>query len=715
MTEGRYAPMAQSDGSSASAPRGVKPLPLRPDLEHLKNQAKKRLQALRRTDPTARLADAQYALAKEYGFTSWRALKAQVDRSSQAAGAVGAVQNGDLDTLNRLIDDDPTLVNAAVEDREVRAIPTDTRAMRLLHVAVAENQSEAARLLLQRGADPDLRNADGRTPLHDSLELGRFDIETLLREHGATVDICSAAICGEIDVVRGWLDRDPALANDGSTHLSPVGWAAFGGRFDVIRLLAERGAALDASETLWPAAQTGRTELAAQLVGLGVDVNAPAGARRRTALHACSMMNYTEDASGVARVLLDAGADANVQDADGKTPLDLALETWLALTEQEPTPRRFERVIDALREHGGVARLEEEAWRRLAVRAALRGDAAMLKHVLDLHPASIDAVGGQWDQPLLHLAAAEGHLNVVDELLGRGFDVNTRDKMDNAYAMHFAAAEGRLDVVQRLAEAGGDVHGDGDDHELGVLGWATCFDHVRQDVADDLLSRGARLHLFSAIALDRVDDVRRMIEADPALLTKQMSRNEHRRLPLHHAVHCNRPRIVRLLLDLGADATRPDAAGAAPMTYASNDGVDPAIVTMLSEAGAGLDLLSALSLGRYDAAEKLVRDDPARIGPDGRDTIALHLSAARRKTDAVRWLIGHGVAVNARRVLWDCDMTALHVCCEHGLVEIARLLLDAGADPSIRDGKYDGDALGWCEYCQQPDVAALIRERLGGA
>jgi len=62
-------------------------------------------------------------------------------------------------------------------------------------------------------------------------------------------------------------------------------------------------------------------------------------------------------------------------------------------------------------------------------------------------------------------------------------------------------------------------------------------------------------------------------------------------------------------------------------------------------------------------------------------------------------------------VLWDCNQTALHVTGEHGGVELARMLLDAGADPGIRDDKYDATALGWAEYCGQPEIADLLRGR----
>ena len=54
-------------------------LPPRPSLDHLKKQAKDRLRDLQATSPGAQLADAQHALARDYGFASWPKLKAHVD------------------------------------------------------------------------------------------------------------------------------------------------------------------------------------------------------------------------------------------------------------------------------------------------------------------------------------------------------------------------------------------------------------------------------------------------------------------------------------------------------------------------------------------------------------------------------------------------------------------------------------------------------------
>ena len=53
-------------------------LPSRPNLDHLRKQAKARLQELRARTPDAQLADAQHAVARDYGFASWPKLQAHV-------------------------------------------------------------------------------------------------------------------------------------------------------------------------------------------------------------------------------------------------------------------------------------------------------------------------------------------------------------------------------------------------------------------------------------------------------------------------------------------------------------------------------------------------------------------------------------------------------------------------------------------------------------
>lgn len=55
-------------------------LPQHPHIEHLRKEAKQRFAQLKARASGARLADAQYWLARDYGFVNWRALKEEVLR-----------------------------------------------------------------------------------------------------------------------------------------------------------------------------------------------------------------------------------------------------------------------------------------------------------------------------------------------------------------------------------------------------------------------------------------------------------------------------------------------------------------------------------------------------------------------------------------------------------------------------------------------------------
>lgn len=343
--------------------------------------------------------------------------------------------------------------------------------------------------------------------------------------------------------------------------------------------------------------------------------------------------------------------------------------------------------------------------------AAREGDTSSLAALLDENAEKLHAREQPYEWTLLHAAAQKGQLGAVDLLLARGFDVNSRERGDNTYALHWAAAGGHLAVVRRLADAGGDVIGHGDDHALEVIGWATswegCDDAAHRAVAEFLLSRGARHHIFSAIAMSLPDEVRRIVRDDPATLSSTLSHNENFQRPLHFAVRMNRPEMVRLLLELGADPAATDGSGATPVQYAADPKVDRSVIEALA-GGEPKDVFSALALGDEAAAVRL-------LGGDGEADGSLHLLAKRGDTRSVKWLLDRGVDPNERWSHWGASVTPLHLAASRGNADIVRLLLDAGADPRIRDSMHDGDALGWAEHFQQPDVVQILRAHLEGA
>jgi ankyrin repeat protein len=341
--------------------------------------------------------------------------------------------------------------------------------------------------------------------------------------------------------------------------------------------------------------------------------------------------------------------------------------------------------------------------------AARSGDVGRLRALLDEHPERLSAWSKPYEWSLLHAAAEKGHLAALELLLTRGLDVNTREKGDNTCAMHWAAAAGHVDVVQRLADAGGDVVGHGDDHDLEVIGWATCWygcdDERHRQVAELLVSRGARHHVFSAVAMNLADEVRRIVANDPSALNRRMSRNEDHQLPLHFAVRMNRPEMVALLLELGADPLATDGSGYPAAMYATSPEIDRAVMTTIramtsaellsAERGhrrprdTAMDLLAVLSLGDWQIADRLARENPR----------------------LVESAVSNGADLNARWPHWDAEVTPLHLAAHQGQAAVARVLLERGADTTIRDSKHDSDPLGWAEFFEHREIVEMMKAR----
>jgi Ankyrin repeats (many copies) len=343
-------------------------LPARANLEHLRNEAKQRLKTMRSHDSAARLSEAQLLVARDYGFPSWRKMKSYVAALNDVGERlINAVGDGDLKTIREVLDRHPELVKANTEIDQVALMPVDYKgaprkpremlALQLLHLAIIRGNVEVMRLLIERGADVNARNADGRLPLHDSFELNHDDFTKILLDSGAVVDVCAAAAYGMFDRLREILARHPEEANDLQTGNSPLGWAAFGHQPESARILLQRGAVVDRAPYdagAWgPAAMVASTDVARVLLEHGADPNWR-DERGNTPIHCVIQSRILRDPAEFVRVLVEFGADLGLRNSDGRTALDEALmqagknaETYFPV--RPLAPKRLERTIEILR------------------------------------------------------------------------------------------------------------------------------------------------------------------------------------------------------------------------------------------------------------------------------------------------------------------------------------------------------------------------------
>src|SRR5277367_2574317 len=163
---------------SEDAPR---PLPERPNLRHLKDQAKDLLKA----GEAESLTDAQFKIARLYGFASWPKLKEHIDSLEEIGQLKLAIDTNDLEQVKSLMTRNPALHRAPLgygkngpltwvaECRVPWEPPTPTRL-------------EMAQWMIDHGSDVHQGN-DGPL-MRAALNRDRIQMMELLVDRGADVN-----------------------------------------------------------------------------------------------------------------------------------------------------------------------------------------------------------------------------------------------------------------------------------------------------------------------------------------------------------------------------------------------------------------------------------------------------------------------------------------------------------------------------------------------
>jgi ankyrin repeat protein len=163
-----------------------------------------------------------------------------------------------------------------------------------------------------------------------ALYEGKTDEAEAIAAAQTDLDVFEAAGMGDVERLEALLSSDPSLANAWSDDgFTPLHFAAFFGHPEAAKLLAERGAALEARSTneqfaleatpLHSAAAAGQLEVIEVLLAAGADVNAVQHGGYTPLLEAAATGR-----AELVETLLERGADPAARLADGRTAVDLA-------------------------------------------------------------------------------------------------------------------------------------------------------------------------------------------------------------------------------------------------------------------------------------------------------------------------------------------------------------------------------------------------------
>jgi truncated hemoglobin YjbI len=282
--------------------------------------------------------------------------------------------------------------------------------------------------------------------------------------------------------------------------------------------------------------------------------------------------------------------------------------------------------------------------------------------------------------------ARRGDLTGLQTLLERTPDV-LASQTHAARLLHLAALNGRIDVVESLLDRGVDVNKPSEIGSIGSLIFVTplCAARLRRrkDVEALLLSRGAREDIFTHAFLGQMaylDEELALAQAsDPAVDVLEIT-------PVHHAVAGEQVEALRRLVS----APRPLRNGARALREAARR-QNLAMVRVLIERGA---VATSIGAGRWVLHPELARvlmGAGATVGRRG-EWIGLACTGNQARKDDpefVAALLRFGARVDDRRMVGqDNDggrATALHYAAKAGLANTIAVLLDNGADPTARD------------------------------
>ena len=272
----------------------------------------------------------------------------------------------------------------------------------------------------------------------------------------------------------------------------------------------------------------------------------------------------------------------------------------------------------------------------------------------------------------LIVAVRKGDKDVVELLLDGGADANLQNEDGNT-ALMTAAMKGDKNIVQLLLDNGADANLQNKDNNA-ALHWAASKGY--KDIVELLLDKGANVNLYNT--------------NDTPLLIAAFKGDED---------------IVKLLLDRGADLNLKGKTGFTVLDVAKDAKIQD-LIKQKKQKELDDQFFKAVEDNDKEAAEELLKQG-ADVNIQRNELTALMYVADNGNKDMVQLLLADPrIDVNIQNEYGD---TSLIWAAAKGYEDIVALLLDKGADVSLRSNK-ELTALDYAQSNENPGVAALLED-----
>lgn len=429
--------------------------------------------------------------------------------------------------------EDGTPLNLAVMDRLPRVVyrlliegadinekNDNYNGLTSLHIAVRLKYLNIAKMLLENGADANAVDNSGSTSLHDAASfLGTEKIVKLLLNHGANVDTKN---------------------NSGFT---PVMHAVFEDNVKVLEMLIAVGANVDAGNDYTP-------------------------------LHVAASQSKNLK---TLKLLIDAGADLEVKDKNGKTPLN-----WAVKKENIDT-------INVLIDAGANVNAISSRGTTLHQATAVSNNINIYKLLLKAG-ADVNARNEHDYSPLLSALFYSRSLDVVKLLLDAGCDINEKSNNNGFSPLHEAVQKSsNVGIVKFLLKSGADArakakYGYSPLHVAAEHSNSTAIVKLLMDAgadADEKNEEGLSSVHFTIVGPKNENVLKMLIQSGANVNAADKAGNT----PLHFAVIRSNYNKLKMLIDAGADVCKRDEQNDTPLQMTAQYGRNISVIKLLIDSG----------------------------------------------------------------------------------------------------------------------------------
>jgi ankyrin repeat protein/beta-lactamase regulating signal transducer with metallopeptidase domain len=317
--------------------------------------------------------------------------------------------------------------------------------------------------------------------------------------------------------------------------------------------------------------------------------------------------------------------------------------------------------------------------------AAQAGDKKRIRQLLSQEPELVNWRNQTGFAPL-HWAAMQKTPAAARLLLELGANVSVKQAKYGGSPLQYAASDGTVEICQLL---------------------------LSYDAAVDQPDNFGLTPLMRAAMEGKVDAARLLIEhgADVNARANSVggSASWSGGTALHFATARKHPKVVRLLLDHGADPKALNDAGQSSIKPASEKPPKPAATPQFyAKQDGGSRLAAAITGGDNERLKRILEQTPKVVNAlDQTGFTPLHIAAQNGRTEAAELLLEAGASVTAKQTQYGG--TPLQYAASKGHVEICKLLLSHDAAVDATD-KFGRTPLMWAAMHGKTEVAALLIE-----